>query len=151
MKHSSHLLQLNPRPHMWFTSYLTAHSLPFSLACSSALRWSTSGLSSWSFFSLYSCCAVLSPQLCPTLCDPMDCSRPGTSVPGDSPGKNAGVDCHTLLQRIFPTQGLNPDLPHCRQILYHLNCQFNLLLLYKYCSKSHCFLLTIRKGKYIFY
>ena len=38
--------------------------------------------------------------------------------PWDSPGKNTGVGCHFLLQRIFPTQGLNPGLLHCRQILY---------------------------------
>ena len=31
------------------------------------------------------------------------------------------MDCHSLLQGIFPTQGLNPGLPHCRQILYHLS------------------------------
>ena len=31
--------------------------------------------------------------------------------------------CHALLQEIFPTQGLNPGLPHCRQILYHLSHQ----------------------------
>ena len=35
--------------------------------------------------------------------------------------KNTGVGCHTLLQGIFPTQGSNPGLPHCRQILYHLS------------------------------
>ena len=35
-------------------------------------------------------------QLCPTLCDPMDCSRPG-SFPWDSPGKSAGVGCHFFL------------------------------------------------------
>ena len=45
--------------------------------------------------------------------DPMDRSPPGSSVHGDSPGKNTGVDCHALLQGIFPTQGLNPGLPHC--------------------------------------
>ena len=39
----------------------------------------------------------------------------------DSPGKNTGVDCHSLLQRIFPTQGSNPDRLHCRQILYCLS------------------------------
>ena len=60
-------------------------------------------------------------QLCLNLCDPMDCSLPGFSVPGDSPGKNTGVGCHALLQGIFPTQGLNPDVPHCRWILYHLS------------------------------
>ena len=39
--------------------------------------------------------------------DTMDCSVPGSSVHGDSPGKNTGVGCHALLQGIFPTQGLN--------------------------------------------
>jgi len=38
----------------------------------------------------------------------MDCHLPGSSVHGDSPGKNNGVGCHALLQGIFPTQGLNP-------------------------------------------
>ena len=40
--------------------------------------------------------------------------------PWDFPGKNTGVGCHFLLQRIFPTQGSNLGLPHCRQMLYHL-------------------------------
>ena len=57
-------------------------------------------------------------QLCPTLCDPMDCSPPGSSVHGDSPGRNAGVVCHALLQGTFPTQGSNPCLLHCRWVLY---------------------------------
>ena len=57
-------------------------------------------------------------QLCPTLCDPMDCSPPGSSVHGDSPGKNAGVVCHAILQGIFPTQGSNPCLLRCRWVLY---------------------------------
>ena len=38
--------------------------------------------------------------------------------PWDSPGQNPGVGCHSFLQGIFLTQGLNPDLFHCRQILY---------------------------------
>ena len=46
-------------------------------------------------------------QSCLTLWDPMDYSPPGSSVHGDSPGKNTGVDCHFLLQGIFPTQGSN--------------------------------------------
>ena len=69
------------------------------------------------------CCAVIVSQSCPSLCDPMDCSPPGSSVHRDSPGKNTGVDCHALLQGIFPTQGLDPGLPHCRWILYHLSHQ----------------------------
>ena len=43
--------------------------------------------------------------------------------PWDSPGKNAGVGCHFLLQGIFPTQGSNPGLLHCRQTLYPLSHQ----------------------------
>ena len=43
--------------------------------------------------------------------------------PWDFPGKNTGVDCHFLLQEIFPTQRLNPGLTHCRQMLYHLSHQ----------------------------
>ena len=43
--------------------------------------------------------------------------------PQDFPGKSTGVGCHFLLQRIFPTQGLNLGLLHCRQMLYHLNHQ----------------------------
>ena len=58
-------------------------------------------------------------QSCPTLCDPKDCSPPGFSVHGDSPGKNTEMGCHALLQGIFPTQGSNPGLLHCRWILYH--------------------------------
>ena len=54
--------------------------------------------------------AAKSLQLCLTLCDPMDCSPPGSSVHGDFPGKNTGVSCHTLRQRIFLTQGLNTCL-----------------------------------------
>ena len=43
--------------------------------------------------------------------------------PWDSPGKNTGVGCYFLLQRIFPTQGMNPILLHCRLTLYHLSHQ----------------------------
>ena len=43
--------------------------------------------------------------------------------PWDFQGKSTRVDCHFLLQGIFPTQGLNPGLSHCRQTLYHLSHQ----------------------------
>ena len=62
---------------------------------------------------------VLVAQSCLTLCDPMDYSPPGSSVHGDSPGKNTGMHSHSLLQRIYLTQGSNPGLLLCRQILYH--------------------------------
>ena len=55
-------------------------------------------------------------QSCPTLCDPMDYNSPW-----NSPGQNTGVSSLSILQGIFPTQGLNPGLPHCRQILYQLS------------------------------
>ena len=66
-------------------------------------------------------CVQSAIQSCPILCDPMDCSPPGSSIMG-SPDKNTGVGCHFLLQKIFLTQGLNPFLlVYCigRQILYH--------------------------------
>ena len=51
-------------------------------------------------------------QLCPTLCNPTDCSLPGSSVHGDCPGENTGVGWHALLQGIFPAQGSNLLLLH---------------------------------------
>ena len=66
------------------------------------------------------CMCSQSLQSCPTHCDPKDCSPPGSSVHGDSPGKNTGVGCHVLLHGIFPTQGSNSGLPPCRIIRYHL-------------------------------
>ena len=66
------------------------------------------------------CHMCLDAQSYLTLFNPTDCSQPGFSVHGDSPGKYTGEGCLSLLQGIFPTQGLNPGLLHCRQILYHL-------------------------------
>ena len=53
----------------------------------------------------------------------MHCSPPGSSVHQILQGKHTGVGCHCLLQGIFPNQGSKPDIPHCRQILYHLSHQ----------------------------
>ena len=63
---------------------------------------------------------VLVTQSCPTLCNPMDCSLPGSSVHG-IPERNTEVDCHSLFQRIFLIQESNLGLLHCRQILYYLS------------------------------
>ena len=49
-------------------------------------------------------------------------------LPWDFPGKSTGVDCHFLLQGIFSTQGSNPGLLHCRQMLYHLSHQGSFFL-----------------------
>ena len=45
----------------------------------------------------------------------------GLYIPWNSPGQNAGVGSLSLLQGVFPTQGSDPGLPHCRQILYQLS------------------------------
>ena len=51
-----------------------------------------------------------------------DSLRPhGLYSPWNSSGQNAGVGSLSLLQGIFPTQGSNPGLPHCRWILYQLS------------------------------
>ena len=51
-----------------------------------------------------------------------DSLRPhGLYSPWNSPGQNTGAGSFSLLQGIFPTQGLNPGLPHCRQIFYQLS------------------------------
>ena len=56
-------------------------------------------------------------------------SRFSTTEPPGKP-KNTGVGGHSLLQGVFWTQGLNPDLPHGRQILYHLSHQGTKILFY---------------------
>ena len=55
-------------------------------------------------------------QSCPSLYDLMDYSPPGSSVHGDSPGKNNGVGFHALLQGISPTQGSNLGLLSLRSL-----------------------------------
>ena len=67
---------------------------------------------------------------------PMDCSPPGSSVHGDSPGKSTRVGCCFLLQGIFLTQGLNPGLLHCMQIF----------LLSELPGKTHIIYKEIRKN-----
>ena len=56
-------------------------------------------------------CSVVSDSLWPH----------GLYSPWNSPGPNSGVGSLSLLQGIFPTQGSNPGLPHCWQILYQLS------------------------------
>ena len=60
-----------------------------------------------------------------SLPDPMECVAYWAPLSMNSPGKNTGVGYHSLLQGLFPTQGSNSSLPHCRQILYHLSHQGN--------------------------
>ena len=64
----------------------------------------------------FCCCSVI--QSCPTLCKPMDCSLPGSSVHGMLQARILGVGCHFLLQGIFLTQWSYPDLLLGAHILY---------------------------------
>ena len=78
-------------------------------------------------------------QSCLTLCYPMDCRLPGFSVYGIFPGNSTGLGCYFLLQGIFLTQGSNPGLLHCRQMLYPLSHQvqtLKFLLMFEFaCNK----------------
>ena len=58
------------------------------------------------------CCCLITKS-CLTL-QPLDLQPTRLLCPWDFPGKNTGVGCHLLLQEIFPTQGSNPHLLHCR-------------------------------------
>ena len=84
------------------------------------------------FFPMHGICSsgpgkVFVTRLCLTLCNPMDCSLPDSSVHGILRAYYwiwyTGVGCHSFLQGIFPTQGLNPGLPHCKQMHYPLSHQ----------------------------
>ena len=108
------------RPSSWPPSR-HYHSIIFCLKKKNQFCWK-----SWHTCTsqLQSCfCTMLVTQSLPTLYDPMDCSPPGSSVHGDSPGKNTGTGCHALLQEVFWIQGSNPGLQRCKQIFYCLSYQ----------------------------
>ena len=89
---------------------------------------------------LYLCVHAKLIQSCPTLRNPMDYNPPGSSVLGDSSGRNTGVGYHFLLQGIFLTQELNSFLPHCRWILYHwATWETHIFLTVWYIVKNLCF------------
>ena len=58
------------------------------------------------------CCCCWVTKSCPTFCNPMDCSPPGSSVHADFPSQKPGVGCYFLLPGIFPSQGSTPRLLH---------------------------------------
>ena len=70
----------------------------------------------WRFYEAMPLLLCLAAQSCPTLCNPMDCSPPGSSVHGDSPGKSTGVSCHALLQR--------SSQPRDWTQVSHITCRF---------------------------
>ena len=77
---------------------------------------------------------VLVSQLCPALCDTMDCSPPGISVHGILQARILEWVAIPFSRGGFPIQGSNLGLPHCKQLLYHLRHQ-----------GSPCFFLTTSK------
>ena len=85
--------------------YHNGNKEEYVLVLVSAVKWSES-------------CSIMSDSLRPHRLEPARLFRPWNSS-----GKNTGVGSLSLLQGIFLTQGLNPGLPHYRQILYHLNHQ----------------------------
>ena len=81
------------------------------------------------------CCVCAQP--CPILCDPTNCSPPGSLWPWDSPGKNTGVGCHGLLQGIFLTLGSNLCVSCIgRQILYYWVTNSNQSKIMEWVSES---------------
>ena len=79
---------------------------------------------SFVYFTAHYSVLCLVTQTCLTLCDPMDCSLPGSSGPWNSPVKNIGVGCHTLPSPgDLPIPGIEPRCPACRQTFYHLSHQ----------------------------
>ena len=92
-----------------------------------------------SFLPFFFFCCCSGAQLCPTLCAlphtpwTAACQASlsftisqwphGLQSPWNSPGQHTGVGSLSLFQGIFPTQGSNPGLSHCRWILYHLSYQ----------------------------
>ena len=104
------------------------HFLPWSVEKLSSTKSVPRAIKGWGplLHSVCVCvcvCVFLVTRSCPTLCNPMDCSPPGSSVLGDSVSKNTGGGFRSLLQGIFPIQGSNLGLLHRRQILYHLSHQ----------------------------
>ena len=65
---------------------------------------------------------VKAAQSCPTL------RTHGLYSSWNSPGQKTGVGSRSLLQGIFPTQGVNPGFPYYRQILYQLSCKGSLCM-----------------------
>ena len=90
-------------------STLAPNSLTSTQPLTMPKHWGQSGTSS----------EVLVTQLCSSLCDSMDCSLPGSSVHGILQGRILEWVAIPFSRRIFLTQGSNPHLSHCRQIL---NC-----------------------------
>ena len=85
-------------------------------------------------------------QSCPPLCDPMNCSLPGSSVPGILKARILECVAIPFLQGIFPTQGSNPGLLLGRQILYCLRHRKPLVSQGR--GNNQCLMLPSRQRRY---
>ena len=100
-------------------------------------------------------CGCLVPDSSLILCYPMDCSQPGSSAHGNSPGKNTGVSRHALLPGDLPNPGIEPRSIALRQILYHTTWAINSVNISKrsfrvlYFSYNVDFFFSIKKKKQI--
>ena len=88
---------------------------------------------------MFKCVCLVTPS-CPTLCNPMDCNPPGSSVHWDSPGKSTGVGCHALLQD--SNSGIEPRSPTLQVVsllsesfasLAHLSSSFQITVFIENC------------------
>ena len=86
-------------------------------------RWCLHSSRSAPLLVMASRCAVLGCSVMSHSLPPRGLYPSRLLCPWDSSGKNTRMDCYALLLTIFPTQGLNSGLLHCRQILYHLSHQ----------------------------
>ena len=110
--------------HVWLfaTPWTAAYHAPLSMGFSRQEYWSRLPLTSpikdtWSYkLSVSVSCPVVPDSLRPHGLQPTR-----LLCPSDFPGKDTGMGCHFLLQRILPIQGLIPGLLHCWQILHRLS------------------------------
>ena len=89
----------------------------------------------WYLLPLPSTHLALESESCSVLSDSLQLH--GLYRPWNSPGQDTGVGSLSLLQGIFPTQGSNPGVPHCRRILYQLSHEGRLWKLCPYLK--YCF------------
>ena len=139
-KNSLYILYTIPLSAIWFVNIpflslcnfldnVVANQLKFSITDLQYCVRFTCAAEWFRYVCIYVSCAALSPSVMSAVCDLVDCSPLGSSVHGDSPGKNTEVGTLSLLQGIFPSQELNQGLLHCRWILYQLSYQGSLLLI----------------------
>ena len=103
----------------WYITYIYIYTHTYTYVrkmCNFAAVPQKTGGWSISYLPVGNWSEVQVAQSCLTLWDPMDLNSPW-----NPPGQNTGVGSCSLLQGIFPIQGWNPGLLHCRQILYQLS------------------------------